>query len=130
MEDAPPVDAVDVVAERLALMLGAVDVGFLIADFSGHAVVRFVQADAGAAQEGRRLGSEGAETVTLADTVYGRVLRTQQTDVAPQGEGARLITPVTDRGTPSGCWSWRCRGIPTMPRSPRSPLLPTRWRSW
>lgn len=101
-ENAPPVEALDVVAERLAGMLGATDVSFLIADFSGRAVVRFVLAGTAAAEDMRWQGSEGAERVPLADTAHGRVLRTQQTDVARKGEGARLIAPVTDRGDAIG----------------------------
>jgi hypothetical protein len=40
VEDAPPVDAADVVGERLAATIGATGVSFLIADFSGQALIR------------------------------------------------------------------------------------------
>lgn len=101
VEAAPPVEAVDVVAGELSRMVGASEVSFLIADFSGRAVVRFARA--GSASEGIRLqGTESAETVLLADTVYEQVLRTQVAYLEQQDGGARLIVPVTDRGDAIG----------------------------
>ena len=47
-------------------------------------------------------GTEQAETVPLADTVYEHVLRTQQVDVHELADGARLTVPVTDRGDAIG----------------------------
>ena len=44
VEDAPPFSAADVLGERLASEFDAREVSFLIADFSGHAVVRFGRA--------------------------------------------------------------------------------------
>ena len=82
-------------------MVGAHAVSFLIADFSGRALVRFgtpTRGDPGA----RRQGSEQAETVPLAGTVYEHVLRTQQLDVHELAEGAQLTVPVTDRGDAIG----------------------------
>ena len=40
VENAAPVAAADVVAAQLADALGATEVAFLIADFSGHALIR------------------------------------------------------------------------------------------
>ena len=40
VEDAPPFSAADVLGERLASELDAREVSFLIADFSGHALIR------------------------------------------------------------------------------------------
>src|SRR5688572_28986520 len=40
VEDAPPVAAADVLGERLVQALGAREVSFLIAAFSGHALIR------------------------------------------------------------------------------------------
>jgi serine phosphatase RsbU (regulator of sigma subunit) len=100
VEDAAPVDAVEVVAAELGRMVDARAVTLLIADFSGRAVVRLSSAElvAGA----RRLGTEQAETVPLPGTQYERVLRTQQADVEPIGDGARMVVPVTDRGDAIG----------------------------
>ena len=40
VEDAPPVAAADVLGERLRKAIGAREVSFLIADFSGQALIR------------------------------------------------------------------------------------------
>jgi serine phosphatase RsbU (regulator of sigma subunit) len=101
VEAAAPIDAVAAVADQLAELSGATEVSFLIADFSGHALVRLSTATrtAGAA---RRREREGAETVHLTGTVYAQVLRTQQADVQHTGDGVRMIVPVTDRGDAIG----------------------------
>jgi hypothetical protein len=61
VENASPVAAADVVAERLADALGATAVSFLLADFSGRALVRLGHAGSDAA--GRIQGRETAERV-------------------------------------------------------------------
>ena len=80
VEAGSPTDAVEVVAEEFAALVGARAVSFLIADFSGRALVRFGTPAPGV-PDARRQGAEQAETVPLAGTVYDRVLRTQQVDV-------------------------------------------------
>jgi serine phosphatase RsbU (regulator of sigma subunit) len=101
VEAASPTDAIEVIADELAAMLGAHTVSFLIADFSGRALVRFGTPAPGA--PGARLqGTEQAETLPLANTVYERVLRTQQVDVHKLAEGTQLTVPVTDRGDAVG----------------------------
>jgi serine phosphatase RsbU (regulator of sigma subunit) len=100
VEAAPPVDAIDVAAEELASMLDAHEVNFLIADYSGRAVVRFGHAPG--ASGGRTQGSEHAQTVPLPGTVYEQVLRTQQVDVRELDEGAQVTVPVTVRGDAIG----------------------------
>ncbi len=57
----------------------------------------------------------------MAGTVYERVLRTQEVDVQALDGSARVIAPVTDRGTRSGCWNWSCPGSPPLRRSVTSP---------
>ena len=69
VEEAPPLDAVDVLAAMLAEMVGATHVSLLIADFSGSAVSRILgraghhpsRANAfnGAHDNGWALGSAG-----------------------------------------------------------------------
>src|SRR4051812_7977074 len=81
-------------------MLGAREGNLLIADFSGRAVVRLTSTDW---VDGARIrGSEQAETLPLAGTAHDRVLRTQQADVQPVDDGARMIAPVTSRGDAIG----------------------------
>jgi hypothetical protein len=103
VEAASPTDAIEVVADELAAMVGACAVSFLIADFSGRALVRFgTPVDGGSGA--RRQGFEQAQTVPLAGTVYDRVLRTQQVDVdeLADGEGAvsRALRAGRYRGSP------------------------------
>jgi serine phosphatase RsbU (regulator of sigma subunit) len=101
VEAAAPIDAVAAVADELAVLTGATEVSFLIADFSGHALVRLgsaVRSPDGA----RTQGPESAETFPLDGTPHDRVLRTQQPDVAVSGGEVRMIVPVTDRGDAMG----------------------------
>jgi serine phosphatase RsbU (regulator of sigma subunit) len=96
-----PIAAVGAAADALAEMLGARDLTFLIADFSGRAVVRLTTAGAGVEGTRAQAGAQ-AETLRLAGTVHERVLRTQQIDVQALADGARVIAPVTDRGDAIG----------------------------
>lgn len=100
VENAPPLAALDVVAERLAVAVGATDVSFLIADFSGHALVRL--AHAGNPDAGRTQGRETAETVPLEGSLPGRALTSQRVEVSDAGTAARLCAPVTNRGEAIG----------------------------
>src|SRR6476620_1579154 len=100
VEEAAPIDAVEVVAAELGRMVDAHAVTLLIADFSGRAVVRLTSA---VLVEGARAhGAEQAETLPLPGTLYERVLRTQRADVEAVGDGARMVVPVTDRGDAIG----------------------------
>ena len=110
VEAAAPIDSVEAVAAALGEMVDAHEVTFLIADFSGRAVVRLTSA--GRVDGARSHGVEQAETLPLEGTVYERVLRTQQVDVERVGDGARMIVPVTDRGDAIGLLEM------TLPRYP------------
>jgi hypothetical protein len=96
VEVAPPVAAVDVFAAELGKRLAAQEVAFLIADFSGDAVVRLSHNGGGDGR--RRRGEDAAETVPLAGTPYEQVVRSQRLQVLPADEGTRVLAPVTDRG--------------------------------
>ena len=72
VENAPPVDAADVLGEWLADALGATEVSFLVVDFSGRALIRL--GHAGAAAATRTQGRETAERVPLADSPHGLAL--------------------------------------------------------
>jgi hypothetical protein len=102
VEAAAPTEAIDVVTHELAVMVGAREVSFLIADFSGHAVVRFGAAEPEGVAVAGRHGVRSRETLPLANTVYQRLLRTQQVDVSAIDDGAQLTLPVTDRGDAIG----------------------------
>jgi serine phosphatase RsbU (regulator of sigma subunit) len=100
VEAEAPIDAVEAVAGSLGEMVAAKAVSFLIADFSGRAVVRLTSA--GKITGARSHGVEQAETLQLRGTVYERVMRTQHVDIAPVDDGVRLVVPVTDRGDAIG----------------------------
>src|SRR3954471_19870789 len=106
-------------------MLGAREVNLLIADFSGRAVVRLTSTDR--VHGARNRGSEQAETVPLAGTAYDRVLRTQQADVQPVGDGARMVVPVTTRGDAIGLLELVLPRTPSPERWPTSAAPLTRW---
>jgi serine phosphatase RsbU (regulator of sigma subunit) len=114
VEAAAPIDAVTAVADQLAAVAGARTVSFLIADLSGHALVRLGTATT--PPDGARIqGNEHAETLPLEGTDHGRVLRTQQSDIRPVDGGVRIIVPVTDRGDAMGVLELV---LPDMPDEP------------
>jgi serine phosphatase RsbU (regulator of sigma subunit) len=100
VEDAPPFSAADVLGERLASELDARDVSFLIADFSGHALIRLGHAGRGAAT--RVEGDETAERVPLRGGPAGRALESQTVVLEHCADGTRVLAPVTNRGEAIG----------------------------
>jgi serine phosphatase RsbU (regulator of sigma subunit) len=100
VENAPPVAAVDVLGARMTDALGARDVSFLIADFSGQALIRLGHAADDAA--GRTQGRETAERVSLTGSPQGRAIATQTVEVEGDVGGARVFAPVTNRGEAIG----------------------------
>jgi len=96
VEDAPPFSAADVLGDRLANELDAREVSFLIADFSGHALIRLGHAGDSAAT--RTQGDETAVRVPLVGTSPGRALATQAVVLESEPDGTRLFAPVTNRG--------------------------------
>lgn len=100
VEAAPPVDAVEVLARELALMLDATAVSLLITDFSGDAVLRMSHVtDPKKTQDGR---NERTEPLVLAGSPYEEVLQRQELDVRPVVDGWQLLVPVTERGDAIG----------------------------
>jgi serine phosphatase RsbU (regulator of sigma subunit) len=95
VEDAPPVSAVDVLADRLAEAMGATDVSFLIADFSGRSLVRLGHTRFRATHA---QGRETAERVPLEGSPHGRALATQTVEI----DGTDVFAPVTNRGEAIG----------------------------
>ncbi|UGS36079.1 PP2C family protein-serine/threonine phosphatase [Capillimicrobium parvum] len=100
VEDAPPFSASDVVGERLASALGAGEVSFLIADFSGHALIRLGHSGSSAAT--RTQGDETAERVPLTGSSPGRALASQAVELEHGVDGTRVFAPVTNRGEAIG----------------------------
>ena len=100
VENASPVAAADVLAERLADALGASEVSFLVADFSGRALVRL--GHAGRAAATRTQGRETAERVPLDGSPHGRALAGQTLEVGGRRARCRLFAPVTNRGEAIG----------------------------
>ena len=100
VDDAPPVAAVDVLGECLGGAIGAREVSFLIADFSGQALVRLGHGNGAAAT--RAQGRETGERVGLAGSPQGRALATQAVERETSAEGTRLFAPVTNRGEAIG----------------------------
>jgi len=74
VENAPPVAAADVVALQLAEAMGALDVSFLIADFSGDLLIRLTHGETLPTSSPDR---EMATRVPLADSAHGSVLAKQ-----------------------------------------------------
>ncbi|WP_369134220.1 PP2C family protein-serine/threonine phosphatase [Modestobacter sp. I12A-02662] len=101
IEGTAPIQAVEAAAEALTEMTGARELSFLIADFSGRAVVRLTST-AARTEGARTQDGARAETVPLHGTVYERVLRTQEVDLQALDAGARMTVPVTDRGDAIG----------------------------
>jgi Stage II sporulation protein E (SpoIIE) len=91
-EAAEPVASVDVVAHHLRERFGARSVSLLFVDLLGGRLVRLT-GDV-ETQSGRH-----AEQVELAGSDYETVLRTQEPRRVPgEGDGERVIVPVTNRG--------------------------------
>jgi serine phosphatase RsbU (regulator of sigma subunit) len=109
-ENASPVAAADVLAERLSDALGASEVSFLVADFSGRALVRLGHAASEAA--GRTQGRETAERVPLAGTPHGRALAGQTVEVETSADSAQVFAPVTNRGEAIGLLELRLPRLP------------------
>src|SRR5215218_1194220 len=110
VENAPPVAAADVVGQRLTAALEAREVSFLIADFSGQALVRLGHTGSEAAS--RTQGRETAERVPLTGTPHGRALASQTVAVERGVGEVRVFAPVTNRGEAIGVLEVR------LPRDP------------
>jgi serine phosphatase RsbU (regulator of sigma subunit) len=100
VEAAPPVAAAEVAAAALADAVGAEAVSFLIADFSGDALIRL--ANGGAPSGARRLGTESGERVPLEGTPHGRALASQDLELEADGDTVLAVAPVTSRGEAVG----------------------------
>jgi hypothetical protein len=110
VEAAPPVAAVDVLAAELAEAIGAREVSFLIADFSGRSLIRL--GHSGGAGALRLQGKETAERVPLVGTPHGRALAAQAVEVVVEDGSSRLFAPVTSRGEAVGVLELALEDLP------------------
>src|SRR3954449_7770640 len=85
VENAPPFAVADVLGDHLAGAWGAREVSFLIADFSGQALIRLGRAGSGAVA--REQGHETAQPVPLTGTPQGRALSTQTVELLTEADG-------------------------------------------
>jgi serine phosphatase RsbU (regulator of sigma subunit) len=99
VENAPPVAAVDVVGALLAETLDASAVAFLIADYSGKALIRLSHAGR---MTTSTVGPEVAERVPIFGSAHGRALADQAVQVEAEGSGWQVLAPVTNRGEAIG----------------------------
>jgi serine phosphatase RsbU (regulator of sigma subunit) len=100
VEEAPPIDVVDVLAAELAGIVDASHVSLLIANFSGDAVVRLSHVTReGVALDGH---NERVESLPLTDSVYESILFSQNVAVLHEGDGWLVLLPVTERGDAIG----------------------------
>lgn len=100
VEDASPIDVVDVLGSELVRAVGAGHVALLIANFSGSALVRLSHVtDSGREQDGL---TERAESIPLPGTAYERVVFAQTHEVEQNEDGWLVLVPVTERGDAIG----------------------------
>jgi serine phosphatase RsbU (regulator of sigma subunit) len=100
VEAAPPIDAAEVVAAALTDALGARDVSFLIADYSGRSLIRLSHVRRTDADDDG--GRERGQAVALAGTPHGRALTEQDVQIVRDSDGFRVFAPVTSRGEAVG----------------------------
>ena len=101
VEAAPPIDATEVVAAALTDALGARDVSFLIADYSGRSLIRLSHVRRTNADDDD-VNRERGQAVPLAGTPHGRALAEQEVQTIGDADGFRVFAPVTSRGEAVG----------------------------
>lgn len=115
VQAAAPVQAVDVLASELARMVAADDVSFLIADFSGDALIRL---PGSARSGGTRIGAPGGTaSVQLSGSPHERAIRCQEVVVERRSAGTQIFAPVTERGDALGVLEL------TVPQSPDEDMV-------
>src|SRR3954454_11095630 len=100
VEAAPPVAAAEVVGDALSEALGARDVSFMIADYSGRSLIRLSHVPR--AMTTATSGRERGDIVPVSGTPHGLALAEQEVQVVAEDGGARLFAPVTSRGEAVG----------------------------
>jgi serine phosphatase RsbU (regulator of sigma subunit) len=100
VEAAPPIAAAEVIGNALSEAVGASDVSFLIADYSGHSLIRLSHLPRDGTATA--LGREHSDTVPLSGTPHGRALAEQEVQIITEDGSTRLFAPVTSRGEAVG----------------------------
>src|SRR3954466_4184852 len=121
VENAPPVAAVQVMAEELAHTVEATSVTFLAVDLRGRQLARMTDLTGGPDRdEGavRRSGSDRSQEIGLpVGGDYELTLRSQVVHVAPAESGWRVLVPVSERGEAVGILEM------TLPQEPNPQTL-------
>ena len=112
VEAAPPIDAAEVVAAALTDALGARDVSFLIADYSGRALIRLSHVRR-ANPDDEDVNRERSHSVTLAGTPHGRALAEQEVQIVPDSVASGSSLPSRAAARRSASWSWESMTSPT-----------------
>jgi serine phosphatase RsbU (regulator of sigma subunit) len=99
VEEAPPLDAAEVVAAQLTDVLGAEHVALLIATLSGGPLVRLSHVAGNAATAGHNERREGMAATTPA---HEEALLSQALMVNPDGDNWTVLVPVSERGDAIG----------------------------
>jgi hypothetical protein len=81
--------------------LGARDVSFLIADYSGRSLIRLSHVRRTNADDDD-VNRERGQAVPLAGTPHGRALAEQEVRTIGDADGFRVFAPVTSRGEAVG----------------------------
>ena len=110
VENAPPVDAADVLGTWLADALGASEVAFLAVDLSGRALVRLGHAGTNATT--RTKGRETADRVPMAGSPHGLALEHQTVQIDDSTGETRVFAPITNRGEAMGVLELRLPHAP------------------
>jgi serine phosphatase RsbU (regulator of sigma subunit) len=110
VEAAPPVAAAEVVGNALSQALGARDVSFLIADYSGRSLIRLSHLPRDVTASGAE--RERSHTVPLSGTPHGRALAEQEVHIVAEDGHARVFAPVTSRGEAVGVLELTLDGTP------------------
>ncbi len=92
VEAAPPIDAAEVVAAALTDALDARDVSFLIADYSGRALIRLSHVHRANADD-EDVNRERSQSVALAGTPHGRALAEQEVQIVSDLVGIESSLP-------------------------------------
>jgi serine phosphatase RsbU (regulator of sigma subunit) len=93
-------------------MRNATAVAFLIADYSGHALIRLGHHGDGTATRTHGHGHETAERVLLSEGAHGRVLASQNVEVTNGASSVEVLAPVTNRGEAIGVLELRLPEAP------------------